>query len=209
MEEVRHRATILVRPGMPELEGLMAAAWRVGDGWHWLRRMLTALHQFECGALIRWRAWFLIKSIMSFATTSRGGIWACWPLVHAKKPKNMFYSSLKNCKEATWRSRSQHRGRRFLTDKKGVRKIPVEARWTLQWRRDSNISTTRRCLMKTGRRRIYHIRALLALSHALNPCLPVLRYCHDFLCPCIPPNADPHCRPSPLGHSHWTGGANQ
>lgn len=53
---------------------------------------------------------------------------------------------------------------------------------------DSEIPAPQRCLMKTGRR-ICHIRALPALSHALNPCLPALRYCRDFLCP-------PHPRPT-------------
>lgn len=38
---------------MPEQEGLMAAAWGVGDGWHRLLRMLTALLQFDSGAVIR------------------------------------------------------------------------------------------------------------------------------------------------------------
>lgn len=56
IKDVWFKATILVQPGMLEQEGLMAAAWGVGDGWHWLLRMLTALHQFDSGAAIRWRA---------------------------------------------------------------------------------------------------------------------------------------------------------
>lgn len=68
IKDVWFKATILVQPGMLEQEGLMAAAWGVGDGWHWLLRMLTALHQFDSGAAVRWRALcFKIESYNLFS----------------------------------------------------------------------------------------------------------------------------------------------
>ena len=46
----------------------------------------------------------------------------------------------------------------------------------------SSILQTKQGLMKRG---TCHIRALLALSHTPNPCLPTQSYCHGSLCPTL------------------------
>lgn len=61
----------------------------------------------------------------------------------------------------------------------------------------SVILWTIQSLMKRGTC-ICYIRTLLALSHALNPCLLQAAV----IAPCVPPYTVLHWRLSPLGHSH-------